>query len=75
MNGIVGVGRLKAGASSVAPRQRRERRPSVRALIKQAERAGKSVTAVTINGVTLSFGIQGIDETNEWDRDLFHGAH
>jgi len=39
------------------PRQRRERKPSVATLIKRAEKAGKTVTAITTaEGVTLTFG-------------------
>jgi len=38
-------------------RKRRERKPSVATLIKRAEKAGKTVTAITTaEGVTLTFG-------------------
>jgi hypothetical protein len=59
-------------------RKRRTRKPSIRTIIKAAEKAGKTVTAVTTpEGVTLTFGepmkddkaIQTADnELEQWRR-------
>ena len=47
----------EALCNSAAKRKRRERKPSVATLIKRAEKAGKTVTAITTaEGVTLTFG-------------------
>jgi hypothetical protein len=53
-------------------RQRRERKPSVATLIKRAEKAGKTVTAITTDGVTLQFGEAQTEETNNdpWERAM-----
>jgi hypothetical protein len=51
-------------------RKRRERKPSVASLIKRAEKAGKTVTAITTaEGVTLTFGgaDKPADNGNPWD--------
>jgi hypothetical protein len=52
--------------------RRRQRRPSVRSLVKQAERSGKQVTSVTMaDGTTLHFGPQPEPiESNPWLADL-----
>jgi hypothetical protein len=55
-------------------RKRRERKPSVATLIKRAEKAGKTVTAITTaEGVTLTFGEAKTEQTNEpdpWERAM-----
>jgi hypothetical protein len=54
--------------------ERRERRPSVAALIKRAEKSGKAVASITLpDGTTLRFGERDAndsvaDELNEWRR-------
>jgi hypothetical protein len=49
------------------PATKRKRRPSVRSLVKQAERTGKQVTSVTVDGTTLHFGSEPEPtETNPW---------
>jgi hypothetical protein len=61
---------------------RRQRKPSIRTIVKQAERTGKTVTSiVTPEGYTIRFGeavkddrVDNID-SNPWDRVLDHGAH
>ena len=54
--------------------RKRERKPSVATLIKRAEKAGKTVTAITTaEGVTLTFGetVSGNGATdNPWDEVL-----
>lgn len=47
--------------------KRRERKPSVATLIKRAEKAGKTVTAITTDGVTLQFGEASPAKHNSWD--------
>jgi hypothetical protein len=57
-------------------RRRRARKPSVGTLIKQAEKEGKIVTSVTVEGVTLTFGVVKENEANgginvnPWDEVL-----
>jgi hypothetical protein len=58
-------------------RKRRERKPSVATLIKRAEKAGKTVTAITTpDGVTLTFGEAKENDANSgtnvnpWDEVL-----
>jgi len=46
---------------------KRPRRPSLKHTIKAAGRSGKSVTAITTNGVTLHFGPDGKAVGNEWN--------
>jgi hypothetical protein len=58
---------------SAEAKPRRPRRASVDRLIHQAERSGKTVTSVTKDGITLSFG--GEPATNEWDTVLHHGKN
>jgi hypothetical protein len=65
------------GQNDSKPR-RRQRKPRLDRTIKQAEKAGKTVTSVTTpDGVTLTFGESAVDGTNEneWDRALSHGKH
>ena len=47
--------------------KRRERKPSVATLIKRAEKAGKTVTAITTDGVTLQLGEASPAKHNSWD--------
>jgi hypothetical protein len=54
----------------IRPRSRK-RRPSLKSLIKAAERSGKTVTSVARGDVTLSFGEPPPSEaTNPWLKDL-----
>ena len=55
----------------------RRRKPSVKTLIKQAEKTGKVVTSVTTSdGVTLRFGESEQDQpTNSWDEVLNRASH
>jgi hypothetical protein len=49
----------------------RQRKPSLSKLIAQAEKSGKTVTSITIEDVTLTFGEpQNSNETNSWDEIL-----
>jgi hypothetical protein len=52
--------------------RRRPRKPSIRTLIKQAEKAGKPVSSVTTrDGTTLHFGeSESTDASNPWLADL-----
>jgi hypothetical protein len=69
-----------AWASAPAAKRRRARKPSVATLIKQAEKAGKTVTAITTDGVTLQFGeakeneANGGTNVNPWDEVLIDAA-
>jgi hypothetical protein len=56
--------------------ERRTRKPSIARTIKQAERAGKKVTSVTMpDGATLRFDEPTPDTANEWDKALSRGKH
>jgi hypothetical protein len=58
------------GSGTAKPaRKRRERKPSVATLIRRAEKAGKTVTAITTDGVTYTFGgaDKPADNGNPWD--------
>jgi hypothetical protein len=60
MNRIVGVGHLKAGASSVAPRKRK-RRLTLRSAAKQAQAIGlllKGAVIAADGSIELQFGEQ-----------------
>jgi hypothetical protein len=52
--------------------KRRVRKPSVRSMIKDAEKDGKKVTAVSVTpeGVTLTFGEQTNNDPNPWERAM-----
>jgi hypothetical protein len=53
---------------------RRQRKPSVRAMIKQAEAAGKRVSAIQVDGITLRFDApEQPAPGNEWDEA--YGSH
>ena len=56
-------------------KSRGPRKPSLRALIMQAEKAGKNVASITTpDGVTLRFGeSQPPEVTNPWLADLNQG--
>jgi len=54
------------------PHAKRARRPKVGALIAEAEKAGKKVLSLTIDGVTLKFGELDV---NEWDEVLPRDNH
>lgn len=54
-------------------RKRRERKPNVAALIKRAEKNGKKVTSVTVDGVTLMFDQPSPARRTSWD-DLETGT-
>jgi uncharacterized membrane protein len=64
--------RLRAELDELKKRKRRQRKPKMGALIAQAERAGKTVSAVTTaEGVTLTFGdAQPTEASNPWLADL-----
>jgi len=64
------------GQNEAKPR-RRQRKPRLDRTIKQAEKAGKTVTSVTTpDGVTLTFGEPAPDANfDEWDRRLNNGPH
>jgi hypothetical protein len=58
---------------------KRRRRPNIATIIKQAEKAGKTVTGVSLDGVSLTFG-QGqlqapnaANDVNEWDAEYGGG--
>jgi hypothetical protein len=51
-----------------APARKRQRKPSLGTLIGQAEKAGKRVTSVTRDGVTLTFTDQTNNEADPWER-------
>ena len=55
-------------------RWRRPRRPSVASLIRQAEKGGKTVNAVTLpDGTILTFGSSTTEHpSNTWDEVLNH---
>jgi hypothetical protein len=54
------------------PKPRRQRKPSVRSFIKQAEKAGKPVTSITLpDGTVLHFGKgEDTEASNPWLADL-----
>jgi hypothetical protein len=58
-------------------RARGVRKPSVRSLIKQAERAGKPVSSIERDGVKLGFGEQPADanQQNEVETWIMKHAH
>jgi hypothetical protein len=60
------------GADTAKPvARRRARKPSVATLIKRAEKAGKTVTAITTpDGITLTFGEAADKSVNEADNEL-----
>jgi hypothetical protein len=51
-------------------REPRERKPSVVTLIKRAEKNGKKVTSVTVDGVTFTFGEAQAEPKSATDREL-----
>jgi hypothetical protein len=61
---------LDLGAKRARPC--RQRKPSIRAMITQAEKAGKDVKSVTRDGVTLTFCEPAKDSSNPWDSVLSH---
>jgi hypothetical protein len=61
-------------AAKLTPK-RRQRKPSIRATIKDAEKEGKAVTSVTLpDGTTLRFGEAQTEQTNNepnpWERAM-----
>jgi hypothetical protein len=46
----------------------RKRKPNIDAIIKRAEKAGKNVTSITTDGITLTF--DGADKTADQTNDL-----
>jgi hypothetical protein len=63
--------KIEALLTGNAKPQRRARKPSLRSLIKQAERAGKTVTSIERDGVTLAFGETATSsDANPWDEVL-----
>jgi hypothetical protein len=57
-------------------KSRGPRKPTLRALIMQAEKAGKNVASITMpDGVTLRFGeSQATEASNPWLADLKKGT-
>jgi hypothetical protein len=53
-----------------APARKRQRKPGLGTLIAQAEKAGKRVTSVTRDGVTLTFTDQTNNEADPWERAM-----
>lgn len=49
--------------------KRRKRRPSTATLIKRAERAGPTVTAIKPDGTLITGKPDATDDRNEWDDD------
>jgi hypothetical protein len=49
---------------------RKPRRPNVATLIKQAEKAGRTVTSVTVDRITLHFSSEPTEATNPWLADI-----
>jgi hypothetical protein len=63
------IGDLKVRVDQIAAVSgvRRQRKPSVAKLIRQAERSGRKVTSVTTDsGVTIRFAEEPATETNPW---------
>src|SRR5262245_38031872 len=57
-------------------RRAQRRRPSLAKMIAAAEKAGKTVSSITMpDGTVLHFGASDPDERNEWDTVLRHGTH
>ena len=62
--------------SKPAAREKRQRKPSLRTLIAQAEKSGKPVSSVTTSdGVTLRFGEPESEIRNELDEWIAKRAH
>jgi hypothetical protein len=59
------------------PRKRAPRKASIRTMIKQAEKAGKTVTSImTPDGTMIAFDAPEKENTkNPWDEVLDHGPH
>jgi len=57
----------KATEGGDTPRKRRARKPRIDTMIRQAEKAGKIVMSVTVEGVTLTFGQPRPAKHNSWD--------
>jgi hypothetical protein len=58
---------------------RKRRRPSLKAMLEQAKKAGAAVRSAIVDAdgkVTLEFGEPAADkESNEWDKALSRGKH
>ena len=67
-----GADAFKPKADPAPPKLRRQRKPSIRALIAAAEKTGKTVTSVTMpDGTVLQFGEAAPAEaSNPWLADL-----
>ena len=61
---------------SEPPKKRRQRRPTLRALLEQARKAGRPVKSAVVEDakVTLTFGDEPPDN-DEWDERLSRGKH
>ena len=64
--------RAERGRRPQASKSRGPRKPSLRTLIEQAEKAGKKVASITMpDGVTLRFGeSEPTEPSNPWLADL-----
>jgi hypothetical protein len=58
-------------------KKRRTRKPSIRSMIKEAEKAGAKVTVAPDGSVSLTFGEAQTEPKNETDRELdeFEARH
>jgi hypothetical protein len=64
------------GQNEAKQPRRRQRKPRLDRTIREAEKAGKSVTSITTpDGVKLTFGEPAPDTSDEWDRRLDRGKH
>jgi hypothetical protein len=68
--------RAERGRRQQASKSRGPRKPSLRTLIEQAEKAGKNVASITTpDGVTLRFGeSEPTEPSNPWLADLNKGT-
>jgi hypothetical protein len=71
----LGEGDHSAPATETAPKRRRT--PSIRTLIRQAEKAGKPVSSLTTpDGITLRFGeVDASKPASDWDEVLRREPH
>jgi hypothetical protein len=60
--------RARWGAKVCSGPKRRERKPSIRTMIAQAEKSGKTVANITTpDGYTIKFGQPSPAKHNSWD--------
>jgi hypothetical protein len=63
--------------SKAAKKPVRKRKPTLRAALDAAQKAGKAVKSATVEDgkVTLVFGEPTAETSNEWDEALNRGKH